>query len=257
MTALVDGSSFLGQWPFRPTRLAEPAALLAALREHGIAACLVAPVAALFVDDPSAANRELFRVADQWEELRPVAAWNPSMPNAPDVLSAAAEAGAVGVKLTPGYHEYGLDAEALAPALDALERAGLPACIQLRIEDQRQARFLVPDVRMDAALSLAEARPGVRWLICGARTNEILSAAERIAAADNAWVELSNADGLACLEEIAGKLPAGRLLFATHMPFFCPEANVLKLVESDLAEDVREAMLWRNACELFALEPPR
>ena len=41
------------------------------------------------------------------------------------------------------------------------------------------------------------------------------------------------------------------------MPFFCPEANVLKLVESDLAEDVREAMLWRNACELFALEPPR
>ena len=110
-----------------------------------------------------------------------------------------------------------------------------------------------PEVgRMEEAV--ADQRRDIRWLICGARTHEALAAAERLAAMGNAWVELSNADGLACLEQIAARAPADRLLFATHMPFFYPEANLLKLVESDLADDVREAMLWRNARELFGLD---
>jgi len=253
--ARVDASAFLGQWPFRPTPLAEPEALVAALRAHGIGACLVAPTAALLVDDPAQANDELIRVVGEWEELRPVAAWNPSMANAPAVLAAAQAAGAVAVKLFPGYHRYELEPESLAPALDCLEQTSLPACVQLRVEDRRQARFDAPDVPVEAVLAMAEARPRIRWAVCGGRTHELVAAADRVAAAGNAWVELSHADGLACLERIADRLPGERLLFATHMPFFCAEANALKLVESDLADDAREAMLWRNARALFGLTP--
>ena len=254
MTRAVDASSFLGQWPFRPSWLAQAEALVAAAREQGIAACLVAPTAALLVDDPSAANAALCRVAERWPELRPVAMWNPSMPNAAAVVSAAAESGAAAVKLAPNYHRYELDPVALGPALDALERSGLVACIQLRVEDRRQARLLCPDVAIDAALSFAQARPAIRWMLCGARTNELHAAAERVDAAGNVWLGLSNADGLACLEALAGTVRPDRLLFATHMPFFYPQAARFKLVESDLAADVREALLWRNACELFGLD---
>lgn len=255
MTAIVDASAFLGPWPFRPTWLGDAEALSNALGRHGIGTCLVAPTAALLVDDPAAANRELIEAAGRCPALEPVAAWNPSMPNAADAVAAAQAAGAVAVKLTPGYHDYELDAEALAPALDALEAARLPACIQLRVEDQRQARLLVPDVPVEDALALAEARPGIRWVLCGGHTPELLGMADRLAAAGNVWAEVSHADGVACLERLAGALPADRLLFATHMPFFYPEANVLKLVESDLLLDVRDALLWRNAAELFGLEP--
>ena len=251
VTGAIDASSFLGQWPFRPSWLAQPQALVAALRERGIAACLVAPTGGLFVADPAEANEALFDVARQWDELRPVALWDPSMPNAADLLAAASDAGAAAVKLAPSYHRFALDPD--APALDALERAGLVACIQLRVEDTRQMRFERPDVAIDAALALAEARPAVRWVVCGARTHEVVAAAQRVAAAGNVWLGLSHVDGLACLERIASAVRPDRLLFATHMPFFYPDAARLKFVESELAEDVREALLWRNAQQLFGI----
>ena len=184
---IVDASSSLGQWPFRPSWLSQPEALVAAAREGDIAACLVAPVAALMLDDPWATNEALYRIAARWDELRPVAMWNPSMPGHGRVLDAAKDAAAAAVKLAPSYHHYALDPDALAPALDALEGSGMVACIQLRVED------------------------------------------------------------------IAAKVRTDRLLFAAHMPFFYPEANLFKLVEADLADDVREAFLTRNACELFGV----
>lgn len=251
MTPTIDASAFLGQWPFRPSWLAEPEALIGALQEHGIAACFVSPTAALLVDDPTDANEELFRSVEPFDELHPVPMWNPSMPDACDVLARALDAGVPAVKLVPGYHEYSLDAEALTPALEALEHAGVVACTQLRIEDQRQARFAVPDVPIDAAIALAERWPGVRWLLCGARTPEILGAADRIGATANLWVELSNADGLICLDRIVARVPTDRLLFATHMPFFYPEANTLKLLESGIDDGVRRAIVSENARGLF------
>lgn len=250
---IVDASSFLGQWPFRPSWLSQPEALVAAAREGDIAACLVAPVAALMLDDPWATNEALYRIAARWDELRPVAMWNPSMPGHGRVLDAAKDAAAAAVKLAPSYHHYALDPDALAPALDALEGSGMVACIQLRVEDARQMRFQVPDAAIDDALALAAARPGIRWVICGARTAEVQSAAEQAGQAGNVWLELSNTDGLACIEHIAAKVRTDRLLFAAHMPFFYPEANLFKLVEADLADDVREAFLTRNACELFGV----
>ena len=253
MRPTIDASAFLGQWPFRPSWLADAEALAGALSDHGIAACFVAPAAALLVDDPADANDALCRMVEPWEGLRPVAVWNPSMANAGDVLARALDAGAAAVKLAPGYHAYALDADDLAPSLEALERSGAAACIQLRVEDQRQARFAVPDAPIADAVALAERWRDIRWLLCGARTPEILAIAERVAAAPNLWLDLSNADGLACLDRIAERLPAGRLLFATHMPFFYPVANILKFAECDLGDAARRAILTDNARELFRI----
>ena len=253
---IVDVSSFLGQWPFRPSWLSQPEALVAAARQHDITTCLVAPAAALLVDDPSATNDALYRVAARWDELLPVAMWNPSMPDHARVLDAAADAAAVAVKLAPSYHQYALDPQALAPALDALEAAGMVACIQLRVEDARQMRYQVPDVPMADALALAAARPAIRWVLCGARTAEVHAAAEQAGQAGNVWIELSGTDGLACIEHIAAAVRTDRLLFGTHMPFYYPEANVFKLVEADLADDARDALLGGNARELFGICEP-
>jgi len=252
---IVDASSFVGQWPFRPSWLAQPEAIVGAAHEGRISACLVAPVAALLLDDPSATNEALYRIAARWDELRPVAMWNPSMPGCEAVIADAKAAAAPAVKLAPAYHHYAPDPEALAPALDALEESGMVACIQLRVEDARQMRFQVPDIAMAEALALAAARPGIRWVMCGARTVEIQAGAEQAARDGNVWFELSGTDGLACVEHLAAKVRPDRLLFATHMPFYYPEANHLKFVEADLADDVREAILGLNACDLFGIKP--
>lgn len=256
---VIDANAYLGEWPFRPQRHRTPAAVRRALQEAGIDRALVSPLAAIFRQDCASANAEMMRALRRRTDFFvPVPALNPAYPGWEEDLEAALAGGAVGVRLFPSYHAYSLDDAAIRAALGRAVASGLAIFVTLRMQDERHhhPRMMVPGGRPPAGgpapevAALARALPGARIIAAMARYAE----AETLLAADNVWLDLSGVQGpVGCVDLLAERFGAERLLMGTGAPLQYPLPAVAKIHASELPPSAREGILGRNAARLLGL----
>jgi uncharacterized protein len=99
---------------------------------------------------------------------------------------------------------------------------------------------------------LVAARPKLRLVVLnglGILRGEPLT---KLARSGQVWFDLAMLEGAAGIERVLSAIPAERLLFGSHAPFFIHEAAMLKLQESELPQPVREGIVAGNAARVLS-----
>jgi hypothetical protein len=187
----------------------------------------------------------------------PAPAVNPGHPGWEDDLEQAIAARAVGVRLFPNYHAYGLGDAAARAAVMRATAAGLVVFISLRMQDERHhhPRMMTPPVPPEEVAALAQAIPGARIVACMARHGEapaLLAGNPARPEPAGVWLDLSGVQGpVGCVDLLAQWFGAGRLLVGTGAPLQYALPAVAKVHCCELGAMERDRILGGNAARLL------
>ncbi len=259
---MIDISTYVGNWPFRPLPGATLTELCPRLCSEGIRIALVSPIEGIFYDEPHIANEKLFNEIKEFSHeqsediisLLPVAVLNPDLPNWKKNLIICHEKYKVSaIKIYPNYHQYDIcDSESQSLAGLSGEM-NLPIIVQLRVQDIRAQKplFSVPDINISSVIEFARKIPETKIIIGGIKWGEAQSFAEHIIRLENIWIDISNIEYMNVLRRLIGIYGTRQLLFGTHAPFFVIRSAILKLKEAELNASELSAVTRDNACLVF------
>jgi len=253
---IVDVHVSLSRWPFRRLPCDETPKLLAKLREMNVAQAWIGSFDGLFHKDIGGVNARLAEECGKCPPglLVPFGSVNPTLPDWREDLRRCHEDYRMpGIRLHPGYHGYRLDDPVFAELLTLAERRSLIVQLAVRMEDLRMQHPLmrVHDVDVKPLPGLVAARPKLCLILLNALCTVRGDALRRLTDAGNVYFEIAMLEGVGGISKLLRSVPAGRILFGSHFPFFQLEAAVLKLRESDLASSDADAVSHKNAVQLL------
>lgn len=253
---LVDTNVTLGRWPFRRTVLDETPALVGKLREGGVTEAWAGHFDALLHRDLTAVNNRLAAECARHGDglLQPVGTVNPALPGWEDELRRCADVHGMRIlRLHPNYHGYTLADPPAARLLELAAEHGLLVQIALIMEEGRTIHPLVKVPPVDPAPlpELVKPFPRLRVQLLNAfRTLRGLQL--KALAARGIAFEIAMLEGMEGLARLTGEIPAERICFGSHAPFFYFESAKLKLRESVLGDQQSQAIRAGNARALLA-----
>jgi predicted TIM-barrel fold metal-dependent hydrolase len=228
MSGLVDTSVFCGAWPFRRLDHASPVELKAHLSACRVAEAWIAPLEGIFYQDPMTANEALsekirgdrFFVQTGVIDLS-LPAWRR------DAEACLSNLGCGAFKLFPNYHRYALNLPSAAELAELAAKAGVPVCVQLRMQDERGHHPLVkvPGVSAQDLIELAKRCPRTRFLACAGYLADL----KALRGVENIWAEPSFVESENTLKSALNAFGPVRLVFASHSPLYYFEAEAAKL----------------------------
>lgn len=261
---VIDTNVDLCCWPYRTLKYGKTEDLVAKLSRHGVRQAWAGSYDALFHKNLDAVNQKL---ADECQSkgggmLVPFGAVNPAWPDwEEDVRRIDEEYGMAGIKLIPGYHGYTLDDLEFVRLLEAAADRELLVQIAIDMEDERMRhpRVMVPVVDVSPLPAALRRVPGARVVLVNPFRHVRRDDLSSMITDTNVHFEISNLDGTGGLERILRgehwylhQIPADRLLFGSHVPFFPLENSLFKFVESNLSESEYGAILYGNAERLLS-----
>lgn len=253
---ITDVNVSLSRWPFRRLPCDELPELAQKLRACGVTEAWAGSFDGVFHKDVAAVNARLAEACSQRHgvRLRPFGSVNPMLPDwREDLRRCHEEHRMPGIRLHPSYHGYALDAPVFAELLTLAERRGLIVELVVRIEDLRMQHPLmrVPDVDTKPLTKLLAARPGLRLVLLNAMRTIRGDAINALADAGRVYFEIAMLEGVGGVSKLLDRIPADRLLFGSHAPFFILESAVLKLRESELLPAQLDTITHKNAARLL------
>lgn len=251
MSGLVDTSVFCGAWPFRRLDHAEPAELKARLSASVVTEAWVAPFEGVFYQDPMTANEALAEKIHGDRFFVQAAVIDVSLPAwRKDAETCLSNLGCGVFKLFPNYHRYVLNLPSTAELAELAAKAGVPVCVQLRMQDERGHHPLVkvPGVSAQDLIELAKRCPRTRFLACAGYLADL----KALRGVGNIWAEPSFVESENSLKSAVNAFGPERLVFASQSPlyYFDAEAAKLDADENDVSQQVLEAVRSRNAVQL-------
>ena len=253
---LVDVNVSLGRWPGRRLPLDETAMLVAKLRSQGVKEAWAGSFDALLHKDLAAANARLVEECRKNGRglLVPFGSVNPTLPAWEEDLRRCHEEHKMpGIRLHPNYHGYKLDDPAFAKLLDLARERGLLVQLVVTMEDERTQHTLMRAPHVDVAplLTLLASRPSLRVVLLnwfrGVKTNLV----PKLAGAGQVYFDIATLEGVGGVANLLKQVPADRVVFGSHAPFFYIESAVLKLQESVLSDTDLTAVRSGNARRLL------
>ncbi len=253
---LIDTNVSVGAWPFRHEVLGETTALVARLKSQGVTQAWTGHLDGLLHKDISSVNA---RLTDECKQhggglLMPVGSINPMLPGwEEDLRRCVAVHHMPAIRLHPNYHGYKLDAPVFEQLLDLAEKNRLLVQIALIMEEERTIHPLVNVPATDTAPlpSVLAKHPKARVQLLNAfRTLRGLPITTL--ATHGVAFEISMLEGVEGIAKLIQQIPAERICFGSHAPFFYFESAKLKLKESVLSTDQMAAVCAGNAKKLIA-----
>lgn len=222
-----------------------------------VAQALAIPLQAVFYKDCLDGVLEMIDdIGADRQDLLPSAIVNPAFPGwERDLDQMVGELGCVGCCVLPNYHGYSLY-DACAGALAAhLTRLGLPMLIFVRLWDERShhARMQVPAVPVDDVSYVLKTFPDLRVAVCNAiLPSEGVALASALA--DRAPALLTASYKSLQLAESVAQIGAAHLAYGSGAPLYYPESALLQVLDADIDEQARSAILGQNARAFLGLE---
>jgi predicted TIM-barrel fold metal-dependent hydrolase len=249
---IIDTNVSLSRWPFRRLPGDDPLALASKLRSHGVSEAWASSFDGILHKDLRAVNTRLVETCRSISQvkLRPFGVVNPLLPDWREDLRLCHEAyGMSGIRLFPAYHGYPLNGPDFDAILAVSARYGLIVQIAVRLEDPRvqHPRLRVGDVEVAPLLQRLEQHPQLivvllnAWQSIGGDTLRDLVATQQV------YFDIATLEGMAGIQQCLMKVPADRILFGSHFPFFVLESSLLKLGESELSSQQLAGISHRNA----------
>ena len=254
---LIDVNVNLSRWPLRRLPLDDTATLVAKLRKQGVTQAWTGSFDGLLPKDSAAVNA---RLAEECRNngrglLIPFGSINPKLPDWEEELRRCVEQHQMrGIRVHPNYHGYNLEDPDCARLLRLTADRSLIVQLALVMEDERMMHPLlrVEPVAPAPLASLVQRIPGLRLVLLNAlgklRGRPLLD----LLAAGEVHVEISMLEGVGGIAKLLDQVPPDRLLFGSYAPLFYFESSLLKLKESVLTEEQRQAIRYQNAKGLLA-----
>lgn len=251
---LIDVNVHLDRWPFRRLTLDEPAALVAKLRAMAISRAWACSFDALLHKDIGAVNARIAETCRAHRDLLvPFGTVNPMLPDCEeDVRRCREQFQMPGIRLYPNYHGYNLDDPLFTRLLELATAAKLIVQIAVSMEDERTQHPLVRVPPVDVApLAAAVKRvPAARVVLLNAARTPRGGPLSQLANSPQVWFDIATLENVGGIGILVEQISPERVLFGTHAPFYYPEAAVLKLRESRIADDLLRKITFENAKRL-------
>ncbi len=256
MGPIIDTNVSLSRWPFRRLPGDEPADLVARLRRQNVVQAWVGSFDALLHRDTAAVNDRLAAECRKFGAglLLPFGTVNPAQPDWEEDLRRCHEQHKMpGIRLLPNYHGYPLNDPRLAQLLALAAQRDLVVQLALCLEDERTQHPLVrvPHVDVGPLEGLVRKLPRLRLQLLNAFRPLTPEKAAPLLAAGQVHVEIAMLEGVGGVGRLLDRVPAARVLFGSHFPFFYHESAVLKLREADLPEPLQKAICEENPRRLI------
>jgi predicted TIM-barrel fold metal-dependent hydrolase len=261
---IIDTNVHLFDWPFRRLKYAQTTALLAKLKKHRITEAWAGTFEALVHKNLDAANA---RLADECRRhpdrfFVPMGSVNPVWPDWEEDLRRCHEVHHMsGIRLYPNFHNYRLDRPEFARLLELATRRSLLLQIVIEMEDERVHHPIVTVPPVDAAplAAILKQVPQARVQLLNGVT-ALQRGGPALAQESGVVFDIANLEGTGAVGRlieckhwsIRSQVPAARLLFGSHAPFFPCEAALLRLFESPLERDQLLPIMRDNAKKLLA-----
>jgi predicted TIM-barrel fold metal-dependent hydrolase len=260
---IIDTNVHLFDWPFRRLKYAGAKALVAKLRRHRITQAWAGSYEGLLHKNLDGVNARLAEEcrANGAGILLPFGTVNPALPDwEADVRLCHEKHRMRGIRLYPSYHNYTLQRPAVARLLQLAQERGLIVQLAVRMEDPRVHLPITrtPAVDVTGLPELLAELPKIKLQLLNAfNATEPLrgQAGRRLIEQTRVTMDFSHVEGQGGLGKlIAGDrdsgrlpLPAERIFFGSHAPYFPCESAVFKLFESPLGRPELEKMMRGNA----------
>lgn len=231
-----DTMCHLGTWPYRLTAMTDADDLRAYAAAHGLRALWVSHLAALFGFDTRTGNEAALAACAGDELFRVFAVIDPSETGWQDELAWAADAGAHGVRVAPGFHHYPV--ARVSAVFEAAAVRAMPVQVIARMDDARvrhplspahevEVRDLAELVRTHGAHPLVLSGLNIAdWRELSRHLGDDVPPAVRL----DLW-HVNGPTG------VADGLDPQRWVFGSGFPVQTPEATMLQLMASGLSDE--------------------
>ncbi len=256
---IIDANVYLGEWPFRKMRYNSIHGLMALMNRCGIDKAVISPLEGVFyhAKNLSAVNTGLATIIkenpDRWIPFYTI---NPGFPCWQDDLDYCKEdLKAEGIRLYPNYHGYSINSKQASDLIESSGRKGLPVNISVRFEDERVHHPLVkvPPIPIEELGEAISSFPNATFILSGIRLSEIETLKNKYKELKNYYIEISYIQTpFRCFERLVDLVGAEYVLFGTGMPYWYPEAALLKVKTGLVNDEVKKRVLGINLLDLFA-----
>jgi len=262
---IIDSNVHLFEWPFRKLKYARTDALVTKLRKHRITQAWAGSFEVVLNKQLDAANR---RLAEECRArgggmLIPIGSVNPAWPDWDEDLRRCHEQYRMsGLRLYPAYHGYALDHPEFTRLLAEAAKRGLFVQIVMRLEDERVHHFAtnIPPINVAPMLDAMKKVPQAKLQLINSAGPLLGNNVAALVRDTQITFDIAATEGNGGVGRLIegknpsyrGAIPAERLLFGSHAPFFPCESALMKLFESPLSLEQLENLMNANARRLIS-----
>ena len=254
---IIDANVSLSRWPFRRLAGDEAPDLVARLRKQGVTQAWAGSFDGMLHRDIGGVNARL--AADcrthGKDFLLPFGSINPKLPDwQEDVRRCSEDFRMPGIRLHPNYHGYELSDPAFPELLKLATARRLIVQIALSMEDVRTQYPLLRVAPVDVAPlpDIVRREPGARVVLLNWTPAMREQRLQPFVDAGQIYFDIAMVEGVGGVARLVEKLPAQRVLFGSHAPYFYWQSAMLKMQESGLPEDQKKALFEGNARRVLA-----
>jgi uncharacterized protein len=262
---IIDTNVNLFDWPFRKLKYGKTKALVDKLRKHRITQAWAGNFEALFHKDINGVNA---RLAEECRSngggmLLPFGTVNLAWPDWEEDLRRCHEVHRMpGIRIYPIYQTFDLEHPDFRKLVQQVAARGMVLQIVGDMEDERHHHPIVEvrDVKFAPLVDVLKQIPGAKVQLVYWNHRAPRTPLDSLIRETSVMLDTSRIEGAGEVGRlIEGKtwtgtatpIPAERILFGSHAPYFPVETNVLKLFESPLTLEQMQAIMNGNARRLL------
>ena len=264
---IVDTNVNLFEWPFRKLKYGKTKALVEKLRKHRISQAWAGSFEALFYKDIHGVNTRLAEECRANGEgmLIPFGTVNLAWPDWKEDLRRCHEVHKMqGIRIYPIYQTFNLEHPDFTELVKQVTARGMVLQIAGDMEDERHHHPIVEvrDLKLTPLIEMLKQVPDAKIQLVYWNHRVPRNLLDTLIKETNVLFDTARIEGVGEVGRlIEGKtwggtttpLPAERILFGSHGPYFPVEANVIKLFESPLTLEQMQAIMNGNARKFLKL----
>ncbi len=261
---IIDTNVNLFNWPFRALKYRDTKALVAKLKKHRVIEAWAGSFEALLSKDLNGVNSRLAAECHEHGRgfLIPFGSVNLAWPDWQEDVRRCHEVHRMpGIRIYPGYQPFALDHPGMEGLVQMTSERGLILQVVFGMEDPRVHHPII-NVGPATFGPLLKAVNGtlnakIQLLhFSGSGEGENLS---QFMNKPNTFMDISRLEGNGAVGRMIGsimglpsvRVPAERIVFGSHAPYFPVETAILKLIESPLEVQQLQAIMRDNARRLL------
>jgi predicted TIM-barrel fold metal-dependent hydrolase len=253
---IYDSSIWLGEWPFYRSKGLGLQQIKSIAKETKIEKAFICPLDAVYKPEPYLSNLEISNLVKDEDPdiISPIFVLDMSYDNWVDSVNLAIENKNVKIlRLILQCHQFSLDEKVIDKILNKTGINRFIISIHTRIEHVVWSYpFLnFNDVNMDFVAKALSAFPEQAFLVQSVRYNQLDYFSNYYN--DNLYIDLAFLEMPNTLKTVTKKFPAEKIVFSSHIPLFCLEANIAKLQYADIPDEDIDKISYKNMEDLLGL----
>lgn len=254
---IADTNIYYGSWPFRDAGETDFSRIKTHCVKNGVGTFIVSSVNSIFYEDPFEGDIKLHEAIAGEKNAYHIMTVNPfSSGWKEDVRTAVNEFGIRGIKIYPGYHGYQMQDPALAQVCETAAKYDLPVIIAGQVEDLRVSYMLHPaPIPLDKLGVFLGTYRDNTFVLANFSFGDIYALRFNILSRDKVYVDMSGFIFTSFpLEKLLKTYPKEIFLFGSQFPLYVQKGILNEVTTAKLPDDIKEAVLYKNAARLFKLK---